>query len=272
MVDFRSLQIEHFAEQVGYQHQRIYGSGEKTLLQDTLNLSRMALSKMAVSNSLFFNVNHTKRAGMMALQLLDGVLHQRGSVDPALFLNLVVSTLFSHVGLVGGILQEDEVRPNQPKEMYYIGDGEFQTFFGPSSNSVLWPFYINRSLLYIERNLSSVEYLNTENIISAVKNSDVSLKSSTANRQEISYHARSAHVLSYTTQSQYNQWLVRLYRSLEEANLLDRYGFSDLGEFRKNYGAYFWKNLYSDLAYSIPLFKETGEGRDLLATLFSRMN
>ena len=78
MVDFRSFQIEHFAEQVVYQHQRIYGSGEKTLLQNTLNLSRMALSKMAASNSLFFNVNHTKRAGMMALQLLDGVLHHLG--------------------------------------------------------------------------------------------------------------------------------------------------------------------------------------------------
>ena len=119
MIDFRSLQIEHFSEQVSYQHQRIYGSAEVELLQNTLNISRMALSKMAISNSLFLNVNHTKRAGMMALQILDGVLHHRCVVEPPLFFNLILATLISHVGIVGGILEEDEVKPNQPAEKYY---------------------------------------------------------------------------------------------------------------------------------------------------------
>ena len=73
------------------------------------------------------------------------------------------------------------------------------------------------------------------------------------------------------TQSQYNQWLVRLYRSLEEADLLDRLGFDDLGNFREKYSEYFWENFYSDLTHAIPLLSATEEGKLLLATLYSRM-
>ena len=73
------------------------------------------------------------------------------------------------------------------------------------------------------------------------------------------------------TQSQYNQWLVRLYRSLDEANMMEQLGFNDMGEFRENYSTYFWENFYSDLTHLIPLLKETGEGNNLLAVLLSRM-
>ena len=70
----------------------------------------------------------------MALQILDGVLHHRGVVEPPLFFNLILATLLSHVGIVGGILEEDEVKPNQPTEKYYIGKGDYKTFIGPSSS------------------------------------------------------------------------------------------------------------------------------------------
>ena len=83
---------------------------------------------------------------------------------------------------------------------------------------------------------------------------------------------RSAHILAYMTQSQYNQWLVRLYRSLEEANLLDHLGFDHLGKFRENYSQHFWETFYSDLTHLIPLLRETEEGKMLLATLYSRMS
>ena len=271
MFDFRSLQIEHFSEQIQYQHQRIYGSSEIELLQNTLNISRMALAKMAISNSLFLNVNHTKRAGVMALQILDGVLHHRGVVEPPLFFNLILATLLSHVGIVGGILEEDEVKPNQPTEKYYIGKGNYKTFDGPSSNSVLWPYYVERSLLYFDRNFRSLEYLLVENVKSAIKVSDISSKSASTDQTNFAHHVRSAHILAYMTQSQYNQWLVRLYRSLNEANMMEQLGFSDMGEFRENYSTYFWENFYSDLTHLIPLLKETGEGKDLLAILLSRM-
>ena len=271
MIDFRSLQIEHFCELVQYQHQRIYGASEGELLQNTLNISRMALSKMAISNSLFLNVNHTKRAGVMALQILDGVLHYRGDVEPALFFNLILATLLSHVGIVGGILEEDEVKPNQPTEKYFIGKGNYKTFDGPSSNSVLWPYYVERSLLYFDRNFRSLEYLLVENVKSAIKVSDISSKSASTDQTNFAHHVRSAHILAYMTQSQYNQWLVRLYRSLDEANMLEKLGFNDMGEFRKNYSTYFWENFYSDLTHLIPLLKETGEGKNLLAIILSRM-
>ena len=272
MIDFRSLQIEHFSEQVLYQHHRIYGSAETELLQNTLNISRMALAKMAISNSLFLNVNHTKRAGMMALQILDGVLHHRGVVEPPLFFNLILATLISHVGIVGGILEEDEVKPNQPAEKYYTGKGEYISFVGPSSNSVLWPHYIERSLLFVDRNFRSLKNLNIEDVKSAIKFSDISSKSTAKEQTNFCHYVRSAHILAYMTQSQYNQWLVRLYRSLEEANLLDHLGFDHLGEFRENYSQHFWETFYSDLTHLIPLLRETEEGKMLLATLYSRMS
>ena len=103
MIDFRSLQVEHFSEEVETIHRRIYGDAEQELLTNTLNISRMALSKMSVSNSLFLNVNHTKRAGIIALQILNGFLHDRGDVEPPLFFNLILATLIAHVGIVGGI-------------------------------------------------------------------------------------------------------------------------------------------------------------------------
>lgn len=271
MIDFRSLQIEHFAEQVLIQHQRIYGSAESELLQNTLNISRMALAKMAISNSLFLNVNHTKRAGMMVLQILDGVLHARGVVEPPLFFNLILATLISHVGIVGGILEEDEVKPHQAQEKYYTGRGEYKDFDGPSSHSVLWPNYIERSLLFVDRNFRSLKNLNIEDVKSAIKFSDISSKSSQKEQTNFCHYVRSAHLMAYMTQSQYNQWLVRLYRSLEEANLLNRLGFDDLGKFRENHNEYFWENFYSDLTHVIPFLAETEEAKLLLATLYSRM-
>ena len=231
----------------------------------------MALSKMAASNSLFFNVNHTKRAGIVVLQILDGVLHSRGVVEPPLFFNLILATLICHVGVVGGILEEDEVKPSQAQEKYYTGKGGYKSFVGPSSHSVLWPNYLERSLLFVDRNFRSLIYLNIEDVKSAIKFSDVSSKSSQKEQNNFCHYVRSAHLIAYMTQSQYNQWLVRLYRSLEEADLLDRLGFDDLGNFREKYSEYFWENFYSDLTHAIPLLSATEEGKLLLATLYSRM-
>ena len=271
MIDFRSLQIEHFSEQIILQHERIYGNAESELLQNTLNISRMALAKMAISNSLFLNVNHTKRAGMVMLQILDEVLHSRGVVEPPLFFNLILATLIAHVGIVGGILEEDGIKPNQANEKYYTGKGEYKNFIGPSSHSVLWPNYIERSLLFVDRNFRSLKNLNIEDVKSAIKFSDISSKSSQKEQTNFCHYVRSAHLMAYMTQSQYNQWLIRLYRSLEEADLLDRLGFDDLGKFRENYSKYFWENYYSELTHVIPLLSETEEGKLLLATLYYRM-
>ena len=272
MIDFRSLQVEHFSEEVETIHRRIYGDAEQELLTNTLNISRMALSKMSVSNSLFLNVNHTKRAGIIALQILNGFLHDRGDVEPPLFFNLILATLIAHVGIVGGILEEDEVKPNQNLVRYYIGKGKYKEYDGPSSNSVLWPDYINRSLLFIDRNFRSLKNLNLEDVKSAIRLSDISRSTSSKEFSTFCYYVRSAHMIAFMTQSQYNQWLVRLYRSLEEAELLDEIGFDDLGQFRGGYSSYFWDTFYTDLTHTIPLLSGTGAGKEVLATLYSRIS
>ena len=272
MIDFRSLQVEHFSEEVEIMHRRIYGDAEQELLINTLNISRMALSKMSISNSLFLNVNHTKRAGIIALQILNGFLHDRGDVEPPLFFNLILATLIAHVGIVGGILEEDEIKPNQNLVRYYIGKGKYKEYDGPSSNSVLWPDYINRSLLFIDRNFRSLKNLNLEDVKSAIRLSDISRGTPSKEFSTFCYYVRSAHMIAFMTQSQYNQWLVRLYRSLEEAELLGEIGFDDLGQFRGQYSSYFWETFYTDLTHTIPILGGTGAGKEILATLYSRIS
>tara|TARA_S200000501_G_scaffold373615_1_gene421142 strand:+ start:358 stop:1179 length:822 start_codon:yes stop_codon:yes gene_type:complete len=272
VIDFRSLQIEHFCEQLAHHHQRIFGDSEVELLQNTLNISRMALAKMSISNSLFLNVNHTKRAGIIALEILDGVLHNTGFVDPRLFFNLVMATLISHVGIVGGILEEDEVNPNQPTERYYVGKGKYQTFDAPSSGSVLWPYYKERSLLFVDKNFRSLKNFNAEDVKLAIRASDIAAKETSKDKTDLCRLVRASHILAYMTQSQYNQWLVRLYRSLEEAGLIENLKFNDLGEFRTNYKSYFWDNFLPDLTYAIKLLNGTGTGKGLVAVVYSRMS
>lgn len=232
----------------------------------------MALAKMSISNSLFLNVNHTKRAGIIALEILDGVLHNTGFVDPRLFFNLVMATLISHVGIVGGILEEDEVNPNQPTERYYVGKGKYQTFAAPSSGSVLWPYYKERSLLFVDKNFRSLKNFNAEDVKLAIRASDIAAKETSKDKTDLCRLVRASHILAYMTQSQYNQWLVRLYRSLEEAGLIENLKFNDLGEFRTNYKSYFWDNFLPDLTYAIKLLNGTGTGKGLVAVVYSRMS
>ena len=155
---------------------------------------------------------------------------------------------------------------------YYIGKGKYKEYDGPSSNSVLWPDYINRSLLFIDRNFRSLKNLNLEDVKSAIRLSDISRSTPSKEFSTFCYYVRSAHMIAFMTQSQYNQWLVRLYRSLEEAELLDEIGFDDLGQFRGAYSSYFWDTFYTDLTHTIPLLSGTGAGKEVLATLYSRIS
>ena len=102
MIDFRSLQVEHFSEEVETIHRRIYGDAEQELLTNTLKISRMALSKMSVSNSIFLNVilmlNHVEIFGTTEnVGPPKNIAHGDGPISLSSFINVNIVSKSSFI-------------------------------------------------------------------------------------------------------------------------------------------------------------------------------
>ena len=260
-IDISLAQLDHEVKGV---LSRGYGTDVAELEEQMSTLCRMALTVMARSNSLFYSFEHTVMCAQVALQIIGSICSRHGFIRHPEALHILAGSLFSNVGIIQGLLQDDK------KGRMVTGEGKILKVESNASDSVLWKYRTSRSFIYVERENILQNLLNLDVMSSAIDHSHISkLDNKTINMTD--KYCRAVQIISLMAHPNYMKNLTKLYWSAVEGDAIDEFNERELGQFRVNFKDYFWNNLYTDASETIALLKETDGGRELVAALYAHL-
>ena len=110
-------------------------------------LLAMAFSTMTKSDSLYFSAENLVSNARVALEVCRALTIQGGPPEKHFFTsNFFASVLFANVGVIRGILPEDQ------GENYVIEPNKTTKISAKHTDSVLWKYRRKRSILYLNQN------------------------------------------------------------------------------------------------------------------------
>ena len=253
---------KQLADSIEYQNSDVLAA-----LDIVRNMSLISFTRFAKSSSLYFSLNHTLSASIIGLQVLNAMRCRYGVVRPAQMLNLMASVLFCNIGVIRGVLDDDD------GDKQRLNSEEIRIVNQNFTDSILWKHKSFRSRKFIQ-NISFLDTnVNLEIVGRAIEYSDFS-KSRVAldsDVGEIAKYARAIQIIALMSDQNYDRRLVEFYLSLKEAGLLEETIFGSLEEFRDKWVQYFWERLYPVVGEEILLLRETNEGRNIVSQMYSHL-
>ena len=233
-------------------------------------LKRMALisfSRFTRSSSLYFSLSHALSTSIIGLHILNAMRCRNGVIRPGQILNLMASVLFCNIGIVKGILDEDQ------EDNQRVSKDETRLINQNYTDSSMWQYKPFRSTKFIQGISFLDTNVNLEIVSRAIEYSDFLHVSATVSADvgEIAKYVRAIQVITLMSDQNYERKLVEFYLSAEEAGLIDKSVFDSLADFREKWVQYFWDRLYPDVGEEILLLRETSEGRNIVAQMYSHL-
>ena len=266
MINFTRIAKAEFekvlAESIEYQNSDVLAASEVIK-----NMALISFTRSAKSSSLYFSLSHVLSTSIVGLHIFNAMRCRDGLVRPAKIINLMASVLFCNIGVIRGILNED----NGDHQKI---DNEKPRFIDQSfTDSSLWPYKSFRSTKFIQEISFLDSSINYELVSRAIEYSDFFGKAPdpSADAGEIAKYVRAIQVITLMSDQNYERKLVEFYLSAKEANLINSTVFKDLADFRQKWVQYFWERLYPVVGEEIMLLRETTEGRNIVSQMYSHL-
>ena len=202
-------------------------------------LISMAFSAMTKSDSLYFSAENLVSNAKIALEVCRALTINNGPPNKQFFTtNLFSAVLFANVGVIRGLLEGDKgddyvIEPNKSKEIP-----------AAHTDSILWRYRRERSILYLNENEFTNSALDLNIVSSAIRNSDFSVEVDHSYLSNIDKLVRSTFIIGFVSGTNFDRKLVQFCHSVEEGGALEDLGIHNVADFRNHFKEYFWSKLY----------------------------
>ena len=229
------------------------------------NMARISFSRFARSDSLYFSLSHTLTSAKIGLEILNAIKCRSGEVRQGLATNFMASVLFCNIGIIKGILSNDTL------DHFKINDDEPEKLSIDGTDSVLWKYKSYRSCKFIE----SIPFLNSntnmEIVSRSIESSDIFNIEKHEDLRAIDKYNRATQIISLMSDNNHDRKLAEYFYSAKEAGVLDEVFFPTLGHFKEKWAQYFWNTLYSEVAETILMLRETDQGRNIVSSIYTHL-
>ncbi|MBI06251.1 MAG: hypothetical protein CMM54_04645 [Rhodospirillaceae bacterium] len=229
-------------------------------------LLAMAFATMAKSDSLYFSAENLVSNAKVALEVCRALSVQGGPPEKHFYTsNFFASVLFANVGVIRGILREDQ------GDEYLVNKNTLQKILPNHTDSILWKHRRQRSIIYLNNNKFTSRTLDLNVVSSAIENSDFSLDVDLNSLSEFDKLIRSTFIIGFLSGVNFERKLVQYYHSADEGGALSNLGYKNVKEFRENFKDFFWGKLYGEAAETLELLKTTENGKYYVSSLFQHV-
>ncbi len=231
------------------------------------NMALIAFTRFAKSSSLYFSLGNALSTSAIGLHVLNAMRCRDGVVTPEQVINLMASVLFCNIGIIKGVLEDDD------GENQKISADKPAAIDHTHTDSSMWSYKAFRSKKFIQ----DVSFLDTNTnfkIVSrAIDYADFFGGTPQGNIavDETAKYVRAIQIISLMSDNNYDRKMVEFYLSAKEAGLIDEKIFKNLAEFRAKWVHYFWERLYPDVGEEILLLRETSQGRSIVSQMYSHL-
>ena len=267
MINYTDISIKNFEDSVDliYPKNRSNQGDTTDIIK---NMGRISLSRFAQSDSLYFSIYHVLDSAKIGLEILNAISHRFGALRDGMAINLMASILFCNIGIIKGLLNDDQFGN------YKVSNTDFIKLEVDGTDSAIWKHKIYRSWKFVEDTPFLNTNTNSEILLSAIEHSEFidSTNKSDGRSGVVEKYNRAAQIISLMSSTNYHRTMTELFYSASEGCVIDKDVFGNLGMFKEKWPQHFWDTLYPDVAETILILRETDRGRNIVSAIYAHVD
>jgi len=267
MFNATTLLADGLGRHLAETYQRIYGTRDPEYARLLDSAGKLVIERIANSDALYHNTNHTALATLAGEAILHGRL-LRHPVEPADWLHFILALLGHDIGYVRGVCPGDEA------DRFVIDEsGATVTLPRGASDAALGPYHVDRSKIAIRVRFKSTPYVDAERIAAAIEMTRFPIPDD-GKHQETDTEAglvRAADLIGQLGDPLYLRRLNALYHEFTETGMADRCGYKSPADMADRYPAFFWRMVEPYIGDALRYLELTIEGKQWIANLYSHV-
>jgi hypothetical protein len=268
MFNGTQLMIDAFCERLEHAYQRNYGTFEPSYGEILGWAGRMALERIAGTDALYHNVEHTIMVTLVGQEILRGKHIREGGVTPSDWLHFMISLLCHDIGYVRGVCRAD--RGN----VCSTGRGDDVVTVPPgATDAFLTPYHVDRGVLFINERFGGHGVIDAGIIQENIELTRFPTPESSDHRETSDYRGlvRAADLIGQLADPNYLRKQPALFWEFEETGTNAKLGYKSSDDLRRGYPAFYWEVVNPYIEDGLGHLKVTQEGRQWIANLHAHV-
>ena len=231
--------------------------------------ARMALERIADTDSLYHDVEHTILVTSVGQDILRGKHIKDGGVSPSDWLHFTISLLCHDIGYVRGICQGDN-----DYEFIINEQGDKITPPPGASDAFLTPYHVERGKIFVrERFGDTASILNADRIIANMELTRFPVPDTEDHQDTVEYPGllRAADLIGQLSDPNYMRKINNLFHEFVETGTAAKLGYKNPADLAEGYPQFFWDSVYPYVKEGIRYLQLTQSGKQSVANLFGHI-
>ena len=229
--------------------------------------ARVVIERLASTDALYHDTNHTILVTMVGQAILRGRLLVE-HMAPEDWVHFTLATLVHDVGYLRGIC------PGDGGGRYVINEaGDVLALPRGATDAALGPYHVDRGKVFVRHRLASVVNVDAERIAAAIELTRFPVPNDDDHRETASEAGlvRAADLIGQLAGPYYPSRRNALFQELRETGFAARCGYQSAADLSEQYPRFFWTQVAPFVQDGIAHLDRTSEGKAWLAQLYSHV-
>ncbi len=270
MLNVTQLLAAEVANRLGANFAVSFGGADSGHLALATQVSGDALRRIAASDALYHNVEHTVYVTLVGLQILLGKQILEGDVSRDDWLNVVVALSCHDIGYVRGICLSDakeRIATGVSNHTIRLGEG--------SSDATLMPIHVDRGKRFVAENYAQGEAMVDISLVQAcIERTRFPVPNEATYLQNGDYPGlvRGADLIGQLSDPRYLNKLSAVFYEFEEIGFNSNTGYRQPRDLLDAYPSFYERNVVPFIPESVRYLEQTKDGREILHSLYRNLD
>jgi len=247
---------------------RMYGQLEPHYAGMIGWVGHMALERIANSDALYHNVEHTVMVTLVGQEILRGKHICEGGVAPRDWLHCVIALLCHDIGYVRGVCQADG------NGSYTTGlDSQTVTLPPGATDGALTPYHIDRGKRFVHERFGGHAIIDAEAIATSIERTRFPVPSDSDHQDTADYPGlvRAADFIGQLADPQRALKLPALFYEFAETGVNAQFGYTTPADLRNSYPAFYWNVVNRYIQDGLRFLRVTQAGKQWILSLYAQV-
>lgn len=264
MFNAPEILIDSFVDRLQRAYARNYGNLEPSFPDILGWAGRMVLERIADSDALYHDVEHTILVTLVGQEILKGKHMREGGVSPSSWMHFIISLLCHDIGYVRGVCRGDR------GDVCVTGTEDQTVTLSPgATDASLTPYHVDRGKLFIRERFGGHPTIDAEKIVQNIELTRFPVPTDADHRDTSTLKGlvRSADLIGQLADLGYRRKLPALFHEFKETGTAERLGYHTPADLAAGYPAFYWKVVSPFIQDGLQYLHMTQQGKLWIASL-----
>lgn len=267
MLNTTTLIVDALSAHLVSQYHRVFGKRDPDFRIEIDAAVRLALERIAQSDALYHDVEHTVMVTLVGTEILRGrdLIEEVTAED---WLHVTIALLLHDIGYVRGALREDQgesIVINEKGDRIIVPRG--------ASDAFLTPYHVDRGKIFVRERAKAIGKIDADRIARAIELTrfpipDDEDHQATADEPGL---VRAADLIGQLADPNYLRKQNALYYEFLETGANNRLGINSPADIEERYPSFYWEVVEPYIRDALGYLRLTQEGKQWIANLHSHV-